>query len=154
MTEFTQLYLSPKIFLLGSSLAFSLKEDPVRCAKVCDKSWVILMTGNEPRYEPMAKSIGKGFFLLSFYFLFFFRYENNDTYAHTFLTLIILAIGTVYYVQSFVRILISNFIMGQFFCVGLGFMFHLLCLDSCLQTYVLRKIKTSRFMLCLSQNIT
>ena len=28
--------------LLGSSLAFSLKEDPVRCAKVCDKSWVIL----------------------------------------------------------------------------------------------------------------
>ena len=27
---------------MGSSLAFSLKEDPVRCAKVCDKSWVIL----------------------------------------------------------------------------------------------------------------
>ena len=43
MTEFTQLYLTPKIFLMGSSLAFSLKEDPVRCAKVCDKSWVILM---------------------------------------------------------------------------------------------------------------
>ena len=43
MTEFTQLYLTPKVFLLGSSLAFSLKEDPVRCAKVCDKSWVILM---------------------------------------------------------------------------------------------------------------
>ena len=42
MTEFTQLYLRPKIFLLGSSLAFSPKEDPVRCAKVCDKSWVIL----------------------------------------------------------------------------------------------------------------
>ena len=42
MTEFTQLYLTPKIFLMGSSLAFSLKEDPVRCAKVCDKSWVIL----------------------------------------------------------------------------------------------------------------
>ena len=37
-----QVYLRPKIFLLGSSLAFSLKEDPVRCAKVCDKSWVIL----------------------------------------------------------------------------------------------------------------
>ena len=28
--------------LLGSSLAFTLKEGPVRCAKVCDKSWVIL----------------------------------------------------------------------------------------------------------------
>ena len=28
---------------MGSSLAFSLKEDPVRCAKVCDKSWVILI---------------------------------------------------------------------------------------------------------------
>ena len=38
MTEFTQLYLTPKIFLMGSSLAFSLKEDPVRCSKVCDKS--------------------------------------------------------------------------------------------------------------------
>ena len=43
MTEFTQLYLTPKIFLMGSSLAFSLKEDPERCAKVCDKSWVILV---------------------------------------------------------------------------------------------------------------
>ena len=40
--------------------------------------------------------------------------------------------------------------MGQFFCVGLGCMFYLLCLDSCLQTYVLRKMKTARFMLCLS----
>ena len=27
---------------MGSSWPFSLKEDPVRCAKVCDKSWVIL----------------------------------------------------------------------------------------------------------------
>ena len=27
---------------MGSSLAFSLKEDPVICAKVCDESWVIL----------------------------------------------------------------------------------------------------------------
>ena len=42
LTEFTQLYLTPKISLMGSSLAFSLEEDPVRCAKVCDKSWVIL----------------------------------------------------------------------------------------------------------------
>ena len=30
-----------------------------------------------------------------------------------------------------------------------GSMFYLLCLDSCLQTYVLRKIKTARFMLCM-----
>ena len=28
---------------MGSSLAFSLKEDPVRCAKVCNESWVILV---------------------------------------------------------------------------------------------------------------
>jgi hypothetical protein len=34
-------YLRPKFFLLGSSLAFSPKEDPVRCAKVCNESWVI-----------------------------------------------------------------------------------------------------------------
>jgi hypothetical protein len=31
---------------LGSSLAFTLKEDPVRCAKVCNKSWVILTNIN------------------------------------------------------------------------------------------------------------
>ena len=42
MTEFTQVYLRPKQFLLDSSLAFILKEDPVRCAKVSDESWVIL----------------------------------------------------------------------------------------------------------------
>ena len=40
--------------------------------------------------------------------------------------------------------------MGQFFCVRLGSICYLSCLDSCLQTYVLRKIKTARFMLCLS----
>ena len=28
--------------LLVSSLAFNLEEGPIRCAKVCDKSWVIL----------------------------------------------------------------------------------------------------------------
>ena len=44
--------------------------------------------------------------------------------------------------------------LGQFFCFGLGSMFCILCLDLCLQTYVLRKMKTARFMLCLSQNIT
>ena len=42
LTEFTRVCLRPKNILLGSSLAFSLKEDPVRCAKVCNKSWVIL----------------------------------------------------------------------------------------------------------------
>ena len=40
--------------------------------------------------------------------------------------------------------------LGQFFCVGLGSMFYLLCLDSCLQTSVLKKIKTARLMLRLS----
>ena len=42
LTEFAQVYLRPKFFLLGSSLAFNLKEGPVKCAIVCDKSWVIL----------------------------------------------------------------------------------------------------------------
>ena len=37
-----KLLLRPKNFLLGSSLAFNLKEGPVRCAEVCDRSWVIL----------------------------------------------------------------------------------------------------------------
>ena len=41
-TTFTQVYTRPKKNLLGSSLAFTLKEGPVRCAKVCNKSWVIL----------------------------------------------------------------------------------------------------------------
>ena len=38
-----QVYTRPKEYLFGSSLAFTLKEGPVRCAKVCNKSWVILM---------------------------------------------------------------------------------------------------------------
>ena len=58
MTEFTQLYLTPKISLLGSSLAFSLKEDPVRCAKVCDKSWVIIMYISTKRSFYLESSIG------------------------------------------------------------------------------------------------
>ena len=41
-TTFMQVYVIPKNFLLGSSLTFKLKEGPVRCAKVCSKSWVIL----------------------------------------------------------------------------------------------------------------
>ena len=44
MTEFTQVYLRPKIFLLGSNLAYSLKDDPVtvRCARVILKTFLIL----------------------------------------------------------------------------------------------------------------
>ena len=45
----------------------------------------------------------------------------------------------------------TTFIMDQFFWVGLSSICFLSCLDSCLQTYVLKKIKTARFMLCLSQ---
>ena len=37
-----QVYIRPKKISMSSSLAFNLKEGPVRCAKVCDKSWVIL----------------------------------------------------------------------------------------------------------------
>ena len=40
--QFSTTYTRPKNFLLGSSLAFTLKEGSVRCAKVCNKSWVIL----------------------------------------------------------------------------------------------------------------
>ena len=46
-------------------------------------------------------------------------------------------------------IFFSSHSMGVFFCVGLGSMFYLLCFNSCLQTYVLRKIITVRLMLCL-----
>ena len=65
MTEFTQLYLTPKIFLMGSSLSLSLKEDPVRFAKVCNKSWVILIP-TVPIY-----SVGPGSKLQQ-------RFSNND----------------------------------------------------------------------------
>ena len=38
------MYSTPKIIILiSSNLACSLKKDPVRCGKMCDKSWVILM---------------------------------------------------------------------------------------------------------------
>ena len=43
-----QVYARPKIFLLGSSLVFNLKEGPVRCGKVCNKSWVILFFLGDP----------------------------------------------------------------------------------------------------------
>ena len=48
------------------------------------------------RLTPTANLIAKGFFFLFIFIFFsFFRYEHIDTYAHTFLTLIILAIVTV-----------------------------------------------------------
>ena len=42
MTEFTQVYTRPNFFLLGRLLSKSIKEGPIKCATVCDKSWVIL----------------------------------------------------------------------------------------------------------------
>ena len=36
---------------MGSSLAFTLKEGPVICAKVCNKSWVILLYWLPPCYH-------------------------------------------------------------------------------------------------------
>ena len=50
-----QVYVRPKKILLGSSLAFNLKEGYVRCVKVCDKSWVILkylLTQYLPKVRP------------------------------------------------------------------------------------------------------
>ena len=41
-TAFMQVYSRPKLFLLGWLLALSIKEEPVKCAKVCEKSWVVL----------------------------------------------------------------------------------------------------------------
>ena len=78
----------------------------------------------------------KGLFLLS-----------KQVKSHTlFLSKCLLVI--IYILNYLIFDLIQT--VGQFFCVGLGFMFYLLCLDSCQQTYVLRKMKTARFMLCLS----
>ena len=37
-----QVYARPKFFLLGWLIALSIKEEPVKRAKVCEKSWVIL----------------------------------------------------------------------------------------------------------------
>ena len=44
----------------------------------------------------------------------------------------------------------NMYVVEQFFCVGLGSICYFSCLDSCLQTYVLRNIKTARFIICLS----
>ena len=48
-TTFMQVYVRLKFFLLGSSLPFNLKEGPVRSAKVCNKSWVILQLFLTPK---------------------------------------------------------------------------------------------------------
>ena len=48
-TTFMQVYTRPKRNLLGSSLAFTLKEGPVRCVKVCNKSWVILTYASDAK---------------------------------------------------------------------------------------------------------
>ena len=50
---------------------------------------------------------------------------------------------------NFMYINILYQLMGQFFCVSLSSICFLSRFDSCLQTYVLKKIKTARFMLCL-----
>ena len=42
--EFTQAYARTEHFLLGWLLSLSINEGPVKCAIVCDKSWVILQT--------------------------------------------------------------------------------------------------------------
>ena len=42
LTTFTQLNARPKNFSQGWLLALSIKEGPVKCAIVSDKSWVIL----------------------------------------------------------------------------------------------------------------
>ena len=60
----------------------------------------------------------------------------------------------LFFVRNKLNLMLVFEIMGQFFCVSLGSMFYLSCLDSCLQTYVSRKFKTSRFMICLSWNET
>ena len=37
-----QVYARPKLFFGGRLLALIIKEEPVKCVKVCNKSWVIL----------------------------------------------------------------------------------------------------------------
>ena len=82
MTEFTQLYLTPKIFLMGSSLAFILKEDPVRCAKVCDESWVILMNWCNLSIQLMLQRFDKQLILNAKYFSCFFRWGKCQWSKH------------------------------------------------------------------------
>merc|ERR1712051_475726 len=77
-----QVYLRPKIFLLGSSLAFSIKEDHVRCAKVCNKSWVILLI----RCPWIIENLG-GHFMLFNAILYSIRtgdYHSSVVFFHLF----------------------------------------------------------------------
>ena len=53
-------------------------------------------------------------------------------------------------VPFFYSCLTAQTSVGQFFCVSLSSICFLSRLDSCLQTYILKKIKAARFMLCLS----
>ena len=46
-----QVYTRPKFFLLGWLLALSIKEESVRCEKLCDKSWVIQLRGNQKDFN-------------------------------------------------------------------------------------------------------
>ena len=47
LTTFTQLNARPKFFLQGWLLALSIKEGPIKCAVVCNKSCVILSDLNQ-----------------------------------------------------------------------------------------------------------
>ena len=55
MSNFTQLNARAKKVLWGWLVALSIQEEPAKCAKVCDKSWVILtvhkVPDNIPRYS-------------------------------------------------------------------------------------------------------
>ena len=86
-----QVYTRPKKNLLGSSLAFTLKEGPVRCAKVCIKSWVILLCYLAGNFQtaPTIFSYFQDIFLNGFI-------KNPQTRkASAFLPLNISAVGSV-----------------------------------------------------------
>ena len=61
---------------MGSSLAFSLKEDPVRCAKVCDESWVILRYCSQG--HEYKNTISKNIFAYSDIFRFMMHMHTLD----------------------------------------------------------------------------
>ena len=77
-TTFTQVYTRPKNNLLGSSLAFTLKEGPVRCAKVCNKSWVILTYYPPPIQSTFKKNVGVFASMLYVYYKFHMQCVNQQ----------------------------------------------------------------------------
>ena len=79
-TTFTKVYTRPKKKLFGSSLAFTLKEGPVRCVRVCNKSWVILL------YLPSTHDPGLGF--LRLFHLSFSIEKNSNCNANKFAKLL------------------------------------------------------------------